>query len=239
MDVKSLVRPLASHRPDYLEFETAVRAAVNGGIDGDSALAEALHHPQLQAASRSPERLLVAAALGDASGPAGPEALRRVLAGGKISRDLRCASLLALAKRIRAGATPDLIRGLAFPDGVVKSYAVIGLACTGDDRAWEAVLDRLLHLLRRSPLRQDRPSQVLVALAYLGQFATDPERSSRVRTEVRKRWNQLDPGERSWIGRYWPALAGSEVEPGKDVAVDPLGLRHWARDNLPWRSVRR
>ena len=69
---------------------------------------------------------------------------------GPGSRDLRCASLLALAKRIGTQATPDLLVGLTVSDAAVKDYAVIGLAGAGaDDQAWKQVLGYLRSVLRR------------------------------------------------------------------------------------------
>lgn len=75
-----------------------------------------------------------AAHLGDFAGPHGDAALRRAIGlTGPGSRDVRCAALLALAKRVGPLATPHLVEGLRASDAVVKDYAVIGLAGVGAD----------------------------------------------------------------------------------------------------------
>ena len=72
---------------------------------------------------------VIAAHLGDLAGAPGDAALLRATrVSGPRSRDVRCASLLALAKRMGALATPVLVDGLTVPDAAVKDYAVIGLA---------------------------------------------------------------------------------------------------------------
>jgi hypothetical protein len=208
--------------------------AVNAGEDGDAALSAALHHPSLQGPSRLAERVRVAAALGFACGSTGPAALRQVLAEDKIARDLRCASLLAIAKRIGPEATPDLLEGLAFPDGAVKDYAVIALACAGDDGAWDAVLARLVVLLRRTTARQSDGSDVVVALAYLGHYAVTSERTAKVRYVVQKKWDRLQESDRSWVRTYWPAHASPDCNPSPLAQRERSELRRWARQHLPW-----
>jgi hypothetical protein len=80
------------------------------------------------------------ALLGDLSGTHGAAALRRLVhAVGPGSRDVRCVSLLALAKRCGVEASAVLTEALSDRDGTVKDYAVIGLAGAGDGRAWDRV----------------------------------------------------------------------------------------------------
>jgi hypothetical protein len=83
--------------------------------------------------------VIAVARLGDLQGDAGTDALRRALTRtGRGSRDLRCAALVALAKRCGADATPWLRDALAITDGIVKDFAVLALAGVGDGRAWAA-----------------------------------------------------------------------------------------------------
>jgi hypothetical protein len=143
---------------DMRTFDQGVRPAVAAGLEGDRELARVL--PELPRT----RAIIAAAALGDASGGAGVDALARAWREPSASRDLRCAALLALAKREYEGASAELADGLAYPDGVVKGYAMIGLAGFGDDRAWDAALDRLPPAVpdietwaRQDPLFQPLP----------------------------------------------------------------------------------
>src|SRR5205085_2826110 len=124
-----------------------------------------------------------------------------------------------------------------FRDGPVKDYALMGLACVGDDRGWEDVRLRLVHLLRNPPSVKSEPSSVRVALAYLGQFAKTPEATSSVGDIVRRRWDVLDRTERDWIEAYWPSLTSGL--PSAPRESDRTRMRHWARNHLPWRPFLR
>ena len=172
----------------------------------------------------------IAAHLGDFTGEAGDAALRRAVAvTGPRSRDLRCASLLALAKRCGAGATPDLVSGLSASDGSVKDYAVVGLAGAGDDRAWEQVLDYLRPVLRRKR-RATGKSEVAIAIAYLAQHVADPHRRALLVHFIRTHWAAID--ESDWFDHLWPE-ARPGGPPAADVPAPNAGaIRAWARDPL-------
>jgi hypothetical protein len=85
------------------------------------------------------KKVMAVAALGDAQGDQGSAALRGLLAVPQRSVDLRCAALLALAKRDGADASDVLAAHLTHTPAAVPQYAIIGLAAVGDDRAWSAV----------------------------------------------------------------------------------------------------
>lgn len=172
----------------------------------------------------------IAAHLGDFTGSAGDAALRRAIAvTGPGSRDLRCASLLALAKRCGAQATPDLLSGLASGDAFVKDYAVIGLAGAGDDRAWEQVLDYLRSVLRRKR-RASGKSEVSIAVAYLAQYVADSHRRALLVGFIRKHWAAIN--EDDWFARHWPDARPDGPVVAAVPAPDHDAIRAWARDPL-------
>ena len=193
-----------------------------------------LHADQLlaQMLDESPDlrfdKVVIAAHLGDLTGAAGDDALRRAIrVTGPGSRDLRCASLLALAKRLGTQAAPDLLVGLTASDAVVKDYAVIGLAGAGaDDRAWKQVLEYLSSVLRR----RNRGSEAAFALAYLGQHVSAPSRRSDLVAFIRRHWNALDEAE--WFARLWPDA--NPVGPDLEAVSKPASaaLQAWAREPL-------
>ncbi|MDN5759290.1 MAG: hypothetical protein L0H59_12290 [Tomitella sp.] len=177
-------------------------------------------------------KVVIAAHLGDLTGAAGDDALRRAIrVSGPGSRDLRCASLLALAKRVGTQATPDLLAGLAASDAAVKRYAVIGLAGTGggDDNAWKQVFAYLRSVLRRKR-RAHGQSEVALALAYLAQHVADPSRRFELVAFIRGNWDALD--EADWFAQLW-----SDASPGGpdlDAVPSPnhAAIQAWAREPL-------
>ena len=178
----------------------------------------------------------IAAHLGDLAGDNGDAALRRAIrVSGPGSRDVRCASLLALAKRTGALATPDLIEGLSVPDAAVKDYAVIGLAGAGDDRAWEQVLRYLRSVLRRKRRAHGR-SQVAYALAYLARHASDRPRRSELVAFVRGRWDAIDEAE--WFALLWPDAAPDGPHLKAVQAPSGEAIQAWARES-PFQTAGR
>jgi hypothetical protein len=196
-------------------------------LDADSELALALERTK-----GAPAGALIVH-LGDVRGPDGDRALRSLLDEGQpLPRDTRCAALLALAKRTGAAATPWLRAALRAPDGVVKDYAVIGLAGAGDGDAWDDVEGLLRHRLTKP--RRDRSlgrDPVLMAVAYLGQHVgTDADRLRRLAVLVEALLAQGDSRQRAWFSTYWPSAldpVGAAVSP-----PDAATLRAWARSPL-------
>src|SRR5688500_11960650 len=104
-------RLLSAH---FRTFNDALYEALRSGDAGDAALGDTL------LAVTKDRRVSIAAALGDMKGDAGTAALRIAIDVPGASRDLRCAALLALAKRCGASASADFARHLASSDSVVK-----------------------------------------------------------------------------------------------------------------------
>lgn len=178
------------------------------------------------------DKVAVAAHLGDLAGAAGDDALRRAIhASGPGSRDLRCASLLALAKRLGAQATPDLLAALAGSDAAVKDYAVLGLAGTGaaDDDAWKQVLTYLRSVLRRKR-RAHGQSEVALALAYLAQHVAGNSRRSELVAFVRGHWDAID--EASWFAQLWPDASPEGPAPHAVPSPNRARVQAWAREPL-------
>lgn len=214
-----------------VDFDTAVWRAARGGPEGERLLIEALDRGGVT----------VVASLGDATGNAAIEPLRTVLhTTGPGRRDLRCAAALALAKRLGASCTDDMIVALADRDSAVRTYALIGLAGAGNGSAWDPVVAELARLLRRQ--RKPNPAAfspprsavdggaVCVALAYLGQHAVDNERLDEIRATVARRWVRIQTPERVFVGHYLPAFHPDADDPR--LAHDAARLRAWARHPL-------
>ena len=176
------------------------------------------------------EKVWIGSHLGDLEGDAGVAALERAAeATGPGARDLRCTALLALAKRRGAAATPQLRAALAYRDGAVKDYAVIGLAAAGDVRAWDDVFDHLPAVLRRKR-RVDDQSNESMALAYLAQHVSDSERLRRLVHFIREHWVRINEAE--WFSRFWPE-ASPNGPPIDEVPVpDAARINAWVRDPL-------
>jgi hypothetical protein len=179
------------------------------------------------------DKTMIAAALGDLRGDSGTAALREVIrVSGPRTRDLRCAALLAFAKRSGVDATPELCAALTSPDGAVKDYAVIGLAGVGDDRAWSAVFDRLCAISGRGS-RTMNLSEVDVAVAYLAQhLGNDVERRRRLVESVRRHWSKRRDDEREWFATYWPDAQPGGPSPNEVQTPDPNALRAWVRGHM-------
>ena len=193
-------RLLSKH---YETFLSALRECALSGDAGDAALAGAL------ADVTKDRRVAIAAALGDLSGDAGTEALRKAIEAADASRDLRCAGVLALAKRCGASASADFARSLTSSDSAVKRYAMRCLAGAGDDRAWDQAFKRLEQIVGRSAASSIDPSEATVAIAYLARhvLATGSARSITLITWIRAHWDVLTSGERRWLETHWPACA--------------------------------
>ena len=189
--------------------------------------ADELLAQMLDAATDTVDKTRIAAHLGDFKGTAGSEALQRaMLLAGPGTRDLRCASVLALAKRDGQVASPHLRSALADKDFVVKDYAVIALAGAGDDSAWDEVFALLPALLKR---RQDPSVEFARAIAYLAQYL-NPQRRAELIRFVRDRWGSI--GAQRWFHEFWPDACPDG--PSMDAAHSPdaMVLRAWARSSL-------
>jgi HEAT repeat protein len=198
------------------------------GVGQELALIEALRR------ARGGNRVLLAAALGDARDADGDEDGNRLLRGllhetGPGSRDLRCAALLALAKRCGAQATADLVDGLHSRDSGVREYAALGLAGAGDDRGWEEVFTWLVGLVRRAE-RSGRAPGAADALLYLARTTTaGTARALRLVDLVRSHPRLL---HLTWVEELWPQVAVGGPPPDHVRMPDPDALARRARRPL-------
>jgi hypothetical protein len=232
-----MVAPLGErlrHRELKIFYE-ALRDAVVEGPPGEAELVGVLGDLP---ASR---HVAAVAVLGDAQGSEGPAALRKILKAPGASRDVRCAAVLALAKRCGQDASADLAQALSSRDGVVKDYAMLGLAGAGDDRAWDQAFARLRKILRRpgpapgfSLEHLSLQSPIAVAVCYLGRHVdgTAGERSVRLVRELRERWDHLGRAEQEWLAGMWPACAPGGPQVAEVRPPDGAGLESWIRDPL-------
>ena len=157
------------------------------------------------------------ASLGDRpSSDDGNAALRAVIAAkGPGRRDARCAAVLALAKRLRAGATPDLVLALADADGSVREYAVLCMAAVGDATGWDEVLAWLVRRLKKAPtILEEQPSPAIAACSYLARHADEEKELARLAAVLRKGWAKLTDSDRVHITRVWPEIAASDAPSG-------------------------
>lgn len=186
----------------------AVRAAAELAAEGDRLLAglEDL---------RGWRAVYVTAALGDVQGPHGASVLRRTArTRGPGTSDLRCAALLALAKREKAAASDALAEAVDDGDAAVRRYAVLGLAAVGDGRAWDAVLARLKAMLTRTRKTEEGTdlSPVVVAVIYLLRQAAQVDgRAQEVMVLLRKHWSRLTKREQGWFATHCPALPPAQA----------------------------
>jgi hypothetical protein len=213
----------------YETFDDAVGECLRSGEAGDAALAAALPNVTKD------RRVMIAAALGDMRGDAGTEALRKAIEMSDASRDLRCAGVLALAKRCGASASADFARSLASSDSAVKSYAMHCLAGAGDDRAWDQALKRLKQLVGQ-PRRNSKHdlSEVTIAIAYLARhvLAAGSVRSMTLITWMREHWDAVTPEERQWLAQFWPASAPNAGDVASVAPPDGEAIRLAVRGPL-------
>ncbi|WP_235057941.1 hypothetical protein [Yinghuangia soli] len=217
-------------------FEAAVRDAVMEGPSGDAVLAAALDD-----LPRS-RHLEVVVALGDAQGTHGPRALRAVLASPAADRDMRCAAVLALAKRCGHEASADLAAALSSRDAAVKQYAMLGLAYAADDRAFDAAFTRLRHLVRRQEAGPPTDLAFLsvqppavAAIFYLARHldGAGGKRTVRLVSELRTQWDLLPARGRRWLAETWPECGPDGPAVPEVPAPEPRRLDAWiARDPL-------
>jgi hypothetical protein len=206
----------------------AMGQAVRVGADGERLLVDAL-----VSAKNSADRVSLVAHLGELNGPLGGDALRAVLAEtGRKAVDLRCAALLALAKRLGGDSTPLLLEALKDASGAVRGYALLGLAGAGDDRAWEEVLLMLQSLVGQPSGGERAPySDRMACVLHLGQHCEEhPDRLVRLVTVLRSSWGSLSPQDRAQLKVVWPGLESE----GGDLPAPPDEqlLRAFAREPL-------
>ena len=157
-------------------------------------------------------RIEIAAELGDSQGDTGPDQLRRLLReSGPGTSDLRCAALLALAKRCRDEAHDDYAVACHSKDAGTRDYAMLALSAYGRDGLWDQVAERLVETLKNRKRRgSEPPSEVVVQIVYLVRHAANESgRLARLAASLRQHWAGLEPAggghdNEQWIKDYWP-----------------------------------
>jgi hypothetical protein len=211
-------------------FDTMVKDAVMEGPSGEARLVGML------GSLRGAEKVMVVAALGDAQGEQGVPALRGLLAARPRSVDLRCAALLALAKRAGAEASDVLAAHLVGVPAAVADYATIGLAAVGDDRAWPQVHARLQRQLGQRPAPVIQPAQiimgvnqfeVLLTIAYLVRHlgGSPTERIPQLVATMRSGFDRFYRVEQDWLNQHWPGIAPDGPASDQIAPPDPEPFR--------------
>lgn len=184
------------------------------------------------------EKVLVAAALGQVSGPDGDAALRRALdASGPGTSDLRCSALHGLARRCGEAAHEDFVRGFHSTDAGTRDSAIVVLAACGRDGVWDEMAARLASTMKRPGRRGSVPSDTLTMLVYLLRHAEgDPGRLPFLVRLLRKHWDGLNPrsdpgGEASqWVARHWADTAPGGPEADEVAAPHAEAINTWLRN---------
>jgi hypothetical protein len=187
--------------------------------------------------ARGYRRVEIAVALGDSEGETGPAQLRGLLQEtGPGTSDLRCAALLALAKRCQDGAHDDFALAYRSTDPSLRGYAVLALSAYGRDGLWEEVADRLVTTVKRERRRSTTPSEVIVMIVYLARHAAArEERLPALITGLREHWEALDPDDggeaKHWVATYWPDAAPGGPPPDEVFAPYTTDMEIWIRQN--------
>jgi hypothetical protein len=191
--------------------------------------------------ARGFKRVMLAAELGDSEGESGPGALRNLLGEtGKGTRDLRCAALLALAKRCHEDASDDYAAALSSKDWGTKHYAMIAMAAYGKDGQWDRLLGDLERRLAPGRRRAEDPylTDVQQLVVYLCRHLDgDQSRLERLVARLRARWDALltagDVGadEVAWLRRFWPDVAPDGPAASGVAPPDSAGMTVWIRSN--------
>jgi hypothetical protein len=205
-----------SHGP--FDIRAAIDQRLSRGVAGERELSALL--VELTSDGRGPvASWLIAAALGNAEGDAGPAALRAALHAPGASSGVRCAALLSLRKRCGAEATPDLIEFLGARAPEVVLSAVAGVAAVADERARTPVVAMLTKRLAREPSHRYRDRWVVtieLGLVFLARVGGTHDREwRRLVQSIRNRWSRI--GDHSdgelpeFIRDCWPDCADASV----------------------------
>jgi hypothetical protein len=197
--------------------------------------------------TRGWRRVVLAADLGYSDGKSGPVRLRQLLSEtGPGTSDLRCAALLALAKRCKADAHEDFAAAFHSADAGTRGYAILAMAAYGREGLWDEVSDRLVKTLERRERDDGTPSKTALMITYLARHAVrQPVRVQALVNLLRKHWASLDPvssdGDKvmdlqggsntEWVQTYWPdAVPGG---PPADEVAPPLiaAMQEWIRSD--------
>ncbi len=182
----------------------ALEKIARSGPKATEMLAEEMHRRSLWY-----ERVHLAAALGYGSGEAGVDELRwAAQETGPHTMDLRCAALLALAKRVGSDATDDFALALSDKTGAVREYSIMCLAAVGNGSARQAAFAQLRSWLKK-PAK--RPRGEMDAIVYL--LRTDAlDRIVELRDLLNENQSRMDPEVKDRLAQLWPeALSGQPI----------------------------
>lgn len=192
-------------------------------------------------------RVLLAAQLGESTGESGPAALRGLLTvTGPGTSDLRCAALLALAKRCGSAAHEDYVTALASKDAATRDYAILALSAYGRDGVWDDLQRRLTNTLKRPNRRSSSPpSEVLMVIYLCRHAAREPGRLTTLVQTLRHHWAALDPGfdeedddgdehdvgeNTEWLQEFWPDVTPDGPPPTAVTTPGVAAMERWVRD---------
>jgi HEAT repeat protein len=115
--------------------------------------------------------------------------------------DVKASAIRALESLGDASLTPTFLDALSDRSWVAKWYAMAAIAAHADERAIDAVNERL-----RASLRRDRKTsvagmtEVMYALTYLGRWRpTHPDADEAIRWVREEAIGRLHPNERTWF----------------------------------------
>jgi len=174
----------------------AVEEIARSGPEGTWLLAEEMHRRTVWI-----ERLELVVALGYGSGEAGVEELRSATKEtGPHTMDLRCAALLALAKRVGSEATDDIALALSDKTGAVRGYSMMCLAAVGNGLARRAAMSQLRSWLRRPAKRQRGEIDAVVYLLRTNVL----DQVIELQDLLRKSQPHMDSGVKDRLVQLWP-----------------------------------
>jgi len=149
------------------------------------------------------DRELLIEGLGSSEGSGAVAALQRLCLSEPVHA--RSTALWALAKRVGRASTSACVEALRSRSVELQGTAAIILAEHGTADAAEAVLAWLDRRLgREHRARTWDPYELPTAI----RFAVRHDLHARVARVIAKHWGALEPDERNWLRRTWPALIG-------------------------------
>jgi HEAT repeat protein len=197
----------------------AVKEIALRGPEATRLLAEEMHRR-----SEWSERLYLAAALGYGSGEAGVEELRSAAKEtGPHTMDLRCAALLALAKRFGSDATDDLAGALSDKTGTVREYAMMCLAAVGSESAYESATSQLRSWLRK-PAKQERGERD--AVLYLLRTSSI-DRIVELQMLLQENQERMDTNMKNHLLRLWPQVFSSHTVTMAEAEIVRTSMWSW------------
>jgi hypothetical protein len=128
--------------------------------------------------------------------------------------DLRCAALLALAKREGCDATEDFAEALADKTGAVRRYSMMCLAAVGNGSARQAAFSQLRSWLKKPAKSQRGEMDAVVYLLRTNAL----DQIIELRDLLNRSQPRMDSGLKDTLAQLWPeALSSSQPVMQDDV----------------------